>query len=150
MTNYSPNTNSVHYRSELHPITQWIFPVTFFHSSLCLFYLWSWYWMYFSRIHWDEIGSTSERMINVNIIATNNHETGFLLHDIQLTFHISSVVGIKAAVTMFQSCSIITSESKHPDRSNSSYYDKAHDYSTSAAFIDRNISEPYFSGVVFS
>ena len=106
--------------------------------------------MYFSRIHWDEIGSTSERMINVNIIATNNHETGFLLHDIQLTFHISSVVEIKAAVTMFQSCSIITSESKHSDKSNSSYYDKAHDYTTSAAFIDRNSSETNLLDVFFS
>ena len=101
----------------------------------------------------DEIGlggSTSQRMKNVYVIVSNNHKAGVSVNDLQLISHISSPVKITAAFTKFLRCSIIIRESEHPGRIKCPYYDKTPVYSTSAAFIDRNIFEATFSEVVFS
>ena len=91
------------------------------------------------NIHWrSNLETYEERWLEAGLPVQNG----------QLTSHISSLVGITAAVTIRHLCSIITSESEHPNRNKCPYYDKTHVYSTQAAFIDRNIIEASFSEVV--
>lgn len=94
-------------------------------------------------------GSTSKRMKSVKVIVPKDHQGDLHVQDVELTSHITSLVGITAAGTMLQPCSIITRETEHPDGSKCPYYNKMKIYSTTNAFITRNVFESYFGDVVF-
>ena len=94
-------------------------------------------------------GSTSKRMRSVKVIVSKKHKGDLRVQDVERTSHISSLIGITAAGTMLQPCSIIARESEHPDGSKCPYFNRMKIYSTANAFITRNVFESYFKDVVF-